>query len=393
MSQSPQDQLRDPTSDRNRAVVNRTVRYKLALAIALAVVVGGLYYLFGDRLSVDELAEREATLRQYQQDHPVRVFVLAFLTYVLVTGLSVPGAALMSLFMGWYFRFAQGFILVSFAAAGGATVAFLLSRYFLREPIQRRFGDRLNAFNEALDREGAFYLFTLRLVPVVPFFVINVVMGLTRIRTLTFWWVSQLGMLAGTCVFVYAGSTLPSLAQLADASQLRPTDVRNWPRLLAELAAVEREPAAEAQRSGGAGGSSAAGPAKRIWEALPAEVQAQLSTSTAAANTELQQQILRTANRLLQQPDFSLATDWQQVLRPPVAVDSESPQRKKQRREAEKRLTEVNRELLVAAWPDLVSPPQPILSKQLFAAFAVLGVFPILVKKIMGRVNRRGVVS
>ena len=123
---------------------------------------------------------------------------------------------------GWYFGLAPAVILVSFASTSGATIAFLLSRYLFRDAIQTRFRDQLAKFNQALQREGAFYLFTLRLIPAVPFFVINVVMGLTPIRTLTFWWVSQVGMLAGTIVYVYAGSTIPSLAHLADPSQVRP---------------------------------------------------------------------------------------------------------------------------------------------------------------------------
>ena len=122
----------------------------------------------------------------------------------------------MSLVIGWYFKLLRGTILVSFASTTGATMAFLLSRYLFRDAIQRKFGERLAVFNEALDREGAFYLFTLRLIPAVPFFVINVVMGLTRISTRTFWWVSQLGMLAGTLVYVYAGSQVPDLQTLAE---------------------------------------------------------------------------------------------------------------------------------------------------------------------------------
>ena len=148
--------------------------------------------------------------------NPLLVYGLAFLIYVCVTGLSLPGAAAMSLVIGWYFGFWRGLVLVSFASTTGATLAFLLSRYLLRDAVQQRFGGRLQAFNEALRREGAFYLFTLRLILGVPFFVINVVMGLTPLRVSTFWWVSQIGMLPGTCVFVFAGSEFPSLQELAE---------------------------------------------------------------------------------------------------------------------------------------------------------------------------------
>jgi uncharacterized membrane protein YdjX (TVP38/TMEM64 family) len=108
----------------------------------------------------------------------------------------------MTLLYGWFFKFVAALLVVSFASTTGTTLAFLLSRYLLRDAIQQKFGERLAGFNGALEREGAFYLFTLRLIPAVPFFVINVVMGLTPIRVWTFWWVSQLGMLPGTCVFV-----------------------------------------------------------------------------------------------------------------------------------------------------------------------------------------------
>ena len=140
----------------------------------------------------------------------------AFGIYTLVTGFSLPGAAIMTLALGWFFGFGRAFVLVSFASTAGATLAFLISRFLLREWVQTRFRDRLTGFNDALQREGAFYLFTLRLIPVVPFFVINLVMGLTPLPVRTFWWVSQVGMLPGTAVFVYAGSQFPSLQMLAE---------------------------------------------------------------------------------------------------------------------------------------------------------------------------------
>jgi uncharacterized membrane protein YdjX (TVP38/TMEM64 family) len=165
---------------------------------------------------LQQLAQQESEFRQYQQDHPLLVYGVAFLIYIAVTGLSLPGAAAMTLILGWLFGLWRATILVSFASTLGATLAFLFSRYLLREAIQPRFGERLRKFNRALEREGAFYLFTLRLIPVVPFFVINLVMGLTLLNTRTFWWVSQLGMLPGTVVFVYAGSAVPSLQTLAE---------------------------------------------------------------------------------------------------------------------------------------------------------------------------------
>ena len=185
----------------------------------LAIVVGVValaYTQFGDALTLKSLAQQESQLREFQQLHPVMVYGIAFLIYVVVTGLSLPGAAVLTLLYGWYFGLVPGIIVVSFSSTMGATLAFLLSRFLFRDAIQRRFGDRLTKFNESLEREGPFFLFTLRLIPAVPFFVINAVMGLTPIRTRTFWWVSQLGMLAGTAVYVYAGSSVPGLQTLAD---------------------------------------------------------------------------------------------------------------------------------------------------------------------------------
>lgn len=187
---------------------------KLIVLAILAVVIGTAYWKFGNQETIEWLAQQESYLREFQAGHPVLVYGAAFLCYVAVTGLSLPGAALMTLLMGWYFGWFQSVLLVSFASTTGATVAFLLSRYLFRDSIQKKFGDKLQAFNDALEREGAFYLFTLRLIPAVPFFVINVVMGLTKLPVFTYWWVSQLGMLAGTAVYCYAGSRIPDLQTL-----------------------------------------------------------------------------------------------------------------------------------------------------------------------------------
>lgn len=189
---------------------------KLLVLFGVVGAAGYGYVRFGDSLTLANLASQESALRAYGIEHPVLVYGLAFAIYVGVTGLSLPGAAVLTLAFGWYFGLARGLVLVSFASTTGATAAFLLSRYLLRDSIQSKFGEKLKSFNDNLEREGAFYLFTLRLIPAVPFFVINVVMGLTPMKTRTFWWVSQVGMLAGTVVFVYAGSTFPTLSALAE---------------------------------------------------------------------------------------------------------------------------------------------------------------------------------
>ncbi len=198
---------------------------KLLVLAMVATCIAAGFYFFGDSLRLESLVQREVQLKAWKTDHPILTYVIAFLVYVAVTGLSLPGATPLTLVYGWYFGLARGVVLVSFASTAGATLAFLLSRYLLRETIESRFGDRLAAFNRNLEREGAFYLFTLRLIPAVPFFVINVVMGLTPMRTWTYWWVSQVGMLAGTVAYVFAGSTVPDLRTLADqgaASVLTP---------------------------------------------------------------------------------------------------------------------------------------------------------------------------
>jgi uncharacterized membrane protein YdjX (TVP38/TMEM64 family) len=189
-------------------------RLAVLAVVVMAAALG--YWQLGDTLTLESLARQETALRAFQQEHPVLVYGLAALIYILVTGLSLPGATAMTLVYGWYFGLVRGVILVSFASTAGATLAMVLSRFLFRDAIERRFGSRLVQFNESLEREGPFYLFTLRLIPVFPFFAINAVMGLTPIPVRTFWWVSQLGMLPATIVYVYAGASVPSLRALAD---------------------------------------------------------------------------------------------------------------------------------------------------------------------------------
>lgn len=205
------------TSDGNRPdrQPKRRSPTKIILLALVIAAVGIGYWQFGDALSLERLAEQESALRQFQSDHPVMVYGVAFLIYVGVTGLSLPGATVLTLVFGWYFGFLEGFVLVSFASTAGATLAFLLSRFLLRDSIESKFGSTLEKFNESLRREGPFFLFSLRLIPAVPFFVINAVMGLTPMKAFTFWWISQVGMLPGTIVYVYAGSRVPDLQALA----------------------------------------------------------------------------------------------------------------------------------------------------------------------------------
>ena len=203
---------------------------RIGLLALLAVMALGGYCLLGNRLSFEYLATQESALREYRQSHPIWAAIVAIAVYVAVAGLSLPGAAVLTLACGWYFGFWHGLLVVSFGSTGGATMAFLMTRYMLQDWVQQKFAKRLESINDAFKREGAFYLFTLRLIPAVPFFVINAVMGLTKIRAVTFWWVSQLGMLPGTAAYVYAGSTVPSLKQLAEGGVGK---VVSWQLLLA----------------------------------------------------------------------------------------------------------------------------------------------------------------
>lgn len=185
----------------------------LALLVTAAAVG---YWRFRGVLTLDHLADRESVLRDYQLNHPAITLALVFGIYVAVTGLSLPFAAVLTLVCGWFFGFWQALLIVSFASTAGSTVAFLCSRFLLQDTVRSRLGDYLERFDEALQREGAFYLFSLRLVPFIPFWIINLVMGLTPLRTATFWWVSQVGMLPGTAVYVYAGANFPTARELAD---------------------------------------------------------------------------------------------------------------------------------------------------------------------------------
>ncbi|BCS99005.1 pyridine nucleotide-disulfide oxidoreductase [Desulfoluna limicola] len=194
--------------------MNRTMKIGVILIVAILVV---LFFAFDlqELLTLSALKEKQAEFGAFYADHAFSTIALYFLIYVAVAALSLPGAAVMTLAGGALFGFFTGFIVVSFASTIGATLAFLVSRFILRDMVQAKFGNRLEAINEGIKKDGAFYLFTLRLVPIFPFFVINLVMGLTPIRTLTFYWVSQLGMLAGTMVYVNAGTQLARIEALS----------------------------------------------------------------------------------------------------------------------------------------------------------------------------------
>jgi pyruvate/2-oxoglutarate dehydrogenase complex dihydrolipoamide dehydrogenase (E3) component/uncharacterized membrane protein YdjX (TVP38/TMEM64 family) len=180
--------------------------------LLLALALGAFIALdLGQFLSFEQLKASQAGFAQLHAQQPFTVAAVYFGVYVLATALSIPGAVIITLAGGAVFGLWQGLLLVSFASSIGATLAFLASRFVLRDWVEARFGQRLADINAGVNREGGFYLFTLRLIPVVPFFLINLLMGLTRMKTWTFYWVSQLGMLAGTAVYVNAGTQLAQL--------------------------------------------------------------------------------------------------------------------------------------------------------------------------------------
>lgn len=175
------------------------------------------FFLFdiGRFFSLDYLKSEQAALNTLYANKPLLVIAVFFFGYIAVTALSLPGAAILTLAAGAQFGLLLGTVLVSFASTIGATIAFLVSRYLLRDTIESRFGEKLKTFNNNIDKDGAFYLFTVRLVPVFPFFLVNLVMGLTRLKTGVFYIVSQIGMLAGTLVFVNAGTQLAKIDSLS----------------------------------------------------------------------------------------------------------------------------------------------------------------------------------
>jgi uncharacterized membrane protein YdjX (TVP38/TMEM64 family) len=186
-----------------------------ALAVILAAALL-LPLMFDTRQILQWLAGWEQQLRGAYHEHPVLMLTGAFALYVAVTSLSLPFALPLSLTYGWLFGFVPAVLVVTFASTSGATISFLLARYLIGDWVQRRFGDKLVWFNAAVERDGAFFLFTLRLVPAVPFWLVNLLAGMTKIRATTFWWVSQLGMLPGTLVFIYAGSQVATVQEIAD---------------------------------------------------------------------------------------------------------------------------------------------------------------------------------
>jgi uncharacterized membrane protein YdjX (TVP38/TMEM64 family) len=368
--------------------------WKLATFLVVAGVMGAGFWFYRDSLSLERLAEHEQAIRAYRNEHPVGIYLAALVLYAAVTGFSLPGATLMTLIYAWFFGFARGLILVSFASTLGATIAFLLSRFFFRNAIQTRFGHRLLGFNRALQREGAFYLFTLRLIPAVPFFVINVVMGLTPLSVGTYWWVSQVGMLPGTAVYCYAGSSMPDLQRILDPAQLGPDDIADWDQLRTMLL---DEPGT-AQSSGDASGAVAE-IRERIdprtlehWAAVQGSDQRGANQRGSEHLAAARRAVIAQLNDLLAESDLYQSDTWSDVpLNESTQRLLDKSQRAPLKPSAQSRL---NRALLEAALSPAIRPEEPILSPRLILAFVLLGIFPLAAKKTMQWVRpASGVVS
>ena len=185
------------------------------LLFVTALIVAFFIFDLQQFLSLEMLKSKQAEFEAYRLNHPGASIAVYALVYIAVTGLSLPGAAILTLAGGAVFGLFWGTVIVSFASSIGATLAFIAARFLFRDSVKNRFGDRLQAIDEGISRDGAFYLFTLRLVPIFPFFIINLVMGLTKMKTLVFYWVSQIGMFAGTIVYVNAGTQLAKIESLS----------------------------------------------------------------------------------------------------------------------------------------------------------------------------------
>lgn len=195
---------------------NGKIIQKIVIGCAIVLGIAAFrYFELGQYLSLDYLKASQAKFQAIYFENRLLVVAAFVGIYIAVTALSLPGAAVMTLAGGGLFGLVVGTVAVSIASTIGATLACAVSRFLLRDWVQNKFVDKLSTINNGIEEEGAFYLFSLRLVPIFPFFVINLAMGLTRMRLFTFFWVSQVGMLAGTMVYVNAGKELAKIDSLS----------------------------------------------------------------------------------------------------------------------------------------------------------------------------------
>ncbi|EPC8367935.1 TVP38/TMEM64 family protein [Vibrio cholerae] len=193
---------------------------KLIIALVLIAIAALLVTQFSQYLTLDVAKAKQAELANYIDAHLLQAALIYFVVYVLLTAFSIPGATVVTLLGAALFGFWLSLLLASFASTIGATLAFLSSRFLLRDWVQAKFADKLQTINQGIERDGAFYLLSLRLIPIFPFFLINLVMGLTPISTWRYYWVSQLGMLPGTAVYLNAGTQLAEISSLGEIVSL-----------------------------------------------------------------------------------------------------------------------------------------------------------------------------
>lgn len=188
---------------------------KLILGLFLLAAIIFLGVSFGQYLTLENAKAQQQALNAFIDQNFVFAAATYFFAYIAITAFSIPGAAVVTLLGAALFGFWASLLLVSFASTIGATIAFLSSRYLLREWVQGKFGNKLNAINHGVEKDGAFYLFSLRLIPVFPFFLINLLMGLTPMTVARFYLTSQVGMLPGTAVYLNAGTQLATIDSLS----------------------------------------------------------------------------------------------------------------------------------------------------------------------------------
>jgi len=191
------------------------IKRLLFLSIIIGLISSYFFFDLGQYFSLDYIKTSREQFQGVYAEHTVAVIGIYFIVYVLATALALPAATILTLVGGALFGLVTGVIVVSFASSIGAALAFVIARYLLRDWVQERFGDKLEKINDGLEKDGPFYLFSLRLIPFFPFFVINTIIALTPMRLFTYYWISQIGMLPATLVYVNAGKELGQIESLS----------------------------------------------------------------------------------------------------------------------------------------------------------------------------------
>ncbi len=201
--------------------MNKQKWVRVALFAVLVIGILTAVYFGQNYISFEKIQESRDQISSSYENNRILFITGYFLLYILSVVFAMPGAAILTMLAGAVFGLVMGVVIVSFASSIGALLSFLAARYLFRGWVEAKFGEKLQTIHQGLEREGAFYLFTMRLIPIFPYFIINPVFGLTRIRAWTFYWVSQVGMFAGTVVFVNAGTQLAQIDSARDVVSFR----------------------------------------------------------------------------------------------------------------------------------------------------------------------------